>query len=77
MRKQAKPGEPGRISKKVLVPVLLAHVACCGGILLWPVMGSAVIAALGGVTNSLALQLAGLILLAGGVIVFWRRVKNG
>lgn len=72
MRKQTK---PQGISKKIVVPVFLAHVVCCGGILLWPVIGSAVIAGLGGVTNNPALQIAGLMLLAGGAAVLWRRVK--
>lgn len=73
VREQSKP--PGR-SKKMLVPVLLGHVVCCGGILLWPVIGSAVITALGGIADSLALQLVGLALAAGGAAVFWRRRKN-
>lgn len=72
MKKQA---NPQGISKKMFLPVLLAHAACCGGILLWPVVGSATITALGGFMDSLALQLVGLILLAAGFTVFWRRMK--
>lgn len=73
MKKQANP--QGK-SKKMFIPVLVAHVACCGGILLWPILGSTAITALGGVINSPVIQLGGLILLVAGFVFFLRRIKH-
>lgn len=60
----------------MFIPVLVAHVACCGGILLWPILGSTAITALGGVINSPVIQLGGLILLVAGFVFFLRRIKH-
>lgn len=73
MRKQTK---PQGISKKIVVPVFLAHVVCCGGILLVAFVGSAGFAAIAAFAHDPVVQavaLAGAALL---LVVLWSRRRT-
>lgn len=74
MRKQAK---PQGISKKIIVPVLLAHVACCGGILLVVFVGSAGFAAIAAFARDPVVQAVALAGAASLLVVLWSRRRTG
>ncbi len=59
--------------KNSMIPLLLAHVVCCGGILLLVVVGSAGLTAIGGMLRNPLVQVVGLILLGMALVAFWRR----
>ncbi len=58
---------------KFLYPLLLAHVVCCGGILLLVALGSAGLAAILGWLLNPVVQGAGLLALAVLLAALWKR----
>ena len=58
---------------KFMVPLLLAHVVCCGGILLLVALGSAGLAAILGWLLDPVVQGAGLLALAVLLAALWKR----
>jgi hypothetical protein len=61
-----------RALSRVLVPVAVLHGVCCGGLLLWLLLGSAGIAALGSHLGDPLILAAALLLLGGGGLAAWR-----
>lgn len=62
--------------KKWLFPVLLAHVACCGAILLAGASGATVLAALGAyLGDPVVIAVAGLVIAA--LAIQWFRGRRG
>ncbi len=59
--------------KNSMIPLLLAHVVCCGGIFLIVIVGSAGLTAIGGMLRNPLVQVVGLILLGMALVAFWRR----
>ncbi len=56
-----------------VIPLLLAHAVCCGGIFLIAVVGSAGLTAIGGMLRDPLVQVVGVVLLAIALGAFWRR----
>lgn len=73
MKKQAKPHGAG---KKLLVPLVVAHVACCGGLLLLPLASSATIGAAAGWLGDPHVQVGGVAVLLGSGLLIWRRLRR-
>jgi len=59
--------------KNSMIPLLLAHVVCCGGIFLIFIVGSAGLTAIGGMLRDPLVQVVGVVLLAIALVAFWQR----
>lgn len=66
----------GRMARRVLLPVALLHVVCCGGLLLWALLGSAALATAGAWLDSAFVHAAAALLLVTGLVLLWRRFSR-
>ncbi len=58
------------------MPAALAHVVCCGGILILTLIGTASLATVTGFLLHPMVQFVGVVILAVGISVLWRRIKR-
>ncbi|MBI4082233.1 MAG: hypothetical protein HY423_06430 [Candidatus Lambdaproteobacteria bacterium] len=65
-----------RTSPRFLTGALLVHVVCCGGLLLWPLIGTAGLSALGGYLGDPLLQGAALLIGGGIGVAVWLRYRR-
>ena len=61
----------------LMVPALLAHLACCGGLLLFMLVGSAGFAAIAAIVRDPLVQTIALAGVAAIFVVWWRRRRSG